>query len=68
MNSNHKREPVMKLEQIVKQLVDLDYWYEHLPANGLTKDPHNFVYFRAEEILPILEKLEKGAKSNDNSI
>jgi hypothetical protein len=57
----------MKIDaSTIKKVVELQYWYEHVPAPipvpGKTTTATGFVYFKADEILPLLESLEKGLK------
>lgn len=52
-------------EQLIKQLINLDYTYEHVPFGGIEEKAipsartTGYILFKEEEILPILRKLEE---------
>ncbi len=52
------------IENVVRQLLNLDYTYEHIYnakfENGQAKSmPTGYVYYKAEDLLPVLQAMEK---------
>lgn len=52
------------LENIVRQLLNLDYTYEHVGSQGIQEltvnaHPIGYVYFKSEDLLPILSAMER---------
>jgi hypothetical protein len=52
------------IENLVKQLLNVDYTYEHVGAIGLQErlvgaKPTGYVYYKAEDLLPIISAMEK---------
>lgn len=54
------------IENLVRQLLNLEYTYEHMGHNGIVErlvknsgTPTGYVYFKADDLMPILQAMEK---------
>lgn len=50
------------MDNLVQQLLNLEFFYEKketLTSLGVTYQPTGYVYFRAEDIMPVLKAMEK---------